>query len=259
MLESNQLILSKYDLKDKNKSQTAEEAKKSVEELSAIIEEQYKELDVCTVQNVLYNRFLSERRKSVTQSNVILFLTAATLLPFGTIMLIPGESAVMTLFMTFAPTVVGAIGSGVYVLKTNKNNKKIFNKLNSQLGENSLEKNIIKTNEIDSMIKKQVRNISLTKVQLQESKRYLDTYVTEEDKKKEILEQNLYKSEITREDILNNSNKYNECDDRVCMKQFYNDEEYERHIESSLNSTLLSEDEKGPKLVKKINLNNKNN
>lgn len=284
VLGSNQSMLSRissrYDLIDKNELQTTETAEKKVEELSAIIEEQYKELDIYSTQNVLHNRFWKVRSKFERIMNATLFpmmggmLTmSVTLIPLFFMKvadMMPKTSSLGALAIAFTPLVASVIGCSAYVLKTNKDHKKLFNKLNSQLSENALEENLDKTFEmaleerqkIESMIKNQIRDISLTQVQLQESKRYLDTCMTEEDKKKAILEQEFPKLEITektREDVLNNPEKYTSCDARIRMGKFYTDEEYERYFESSLNRPLPGEEEKGPKLVKKINPNNKNN
>lgn len=265
MLSANQSMLSRissrYDLIDKNEPQANEEPEKNVEELSAIVKGQYKELDIYSTQNVLHNRFWRVRSKFERIMNATLFSMIGAILTMSTTLIsilfmrvadmMPKISSSGFLAIAFTPFVASVIGCSAYVLKTNKNHKKLFNKLNSQLGENVLEENLDKTFEmaleeqqkIESMIKDRIRDISLTKVQLQESKRYLDMCMTEEDKKNTILEQDFYKSEITREDILNNSNKYNDCDASICMGKFNADEEYE----------------KGPKLVKKINHNNKNN
>ncbi len=283
VLNSNQSMLSrissKYELIDKNESQPTEETEKKVEELSAVIEEQYKELDIYSTQNVLHNRFWKVRKDFGRKSNIMisimmcgvstmLFASCPFLLMAMADIMPKTSSLLVPVAITFAPFVTGIIGGSVYTFKTNKYYKNLFNKLNSQLGENALEENqsfemsVEEQEKIESMIKNQIRNISLTQVQLQESKRYLDACMTEEDKKKAILEQDFPKLEITektREDVLNNPEKYTSCDARIRMGKFYTDEEYEKYIESSLNRPLPSEEEKGPKLVKKINLNNKNN
>lgn len=79
------------------------------------------------------------------------------------------------------------------------------------------------------------------------------------DMKKQILEKEfkpLSITEETRKDVLEHPKIYLNHDVRTFMGLFYTDEEKENYIEESLNRPLPG-DEKGPKMVKKINHSNK--
>ena len=82
------------------------------------------------------------------------------------------------------------------MIKRNKDHKKVFNNLNSQLGENALEEVYKKfegayeeQQELARLIETQIRDISLAEVQLQEIKRCLDSFTTEEDEKEDTQKQ----------------------------------------------------------------------
>ena len=49
---------------------------------------------------------------------------------------------------------------------------------------------------------------------------------------------NLHITKKARQDVLNHPEKYSGCDVRIRMGNFYTDEEYEKHIEESLNRPL---------------------
>ena len=84
------------------------------------------------------------------------------------------------------------------MIKRNKYYKKVFDIFNLKLGENAL-KEMYKTIEgayeeqekIKSLIKNQIKDISLTKVQLQENKINLESNFSEENSKKETSEQTM--------------------------------------------------------------------
>lgn len=273
VLNSNQAMLnrisSRYNLNDRTAPQTKEEAEKKVEELSAIIKEQYDKLDILSTQKVLHDRFWKVRQKFQRRTNTMLvpmmsgmftmFFTA-----FPTIMIkdiMPNGSLLASLSVPIVPLVAGIVGGSAYILKRNKDQKKVFNNLNAQLGENSLEENLDKTyesafeeqKEIEALLENQIRDISVAEVQLQENKRYLDTFTTEEEKKQDVLFKDfpqLHITEETKKDVLEHPERYANCDVRTRMGKFYTDEEWEQRREEVLSKPLPGEDE-GPKLIKR--------
>lgn len=86
-------------------------------------------------------------------------------------------------------------------------------------------------------------------------KNITDFYKTIEQQKRDyIFEKSFPKlsiTEETREDVLKHPNLYSNCDVRTRMGKFYTDEEYEKHIEESLNRPLPGE-ENTHKLIKRI-------
>ena len=210
LLESDQAIINKissrYDLKDKNLSQTKEEAERKVNELSNVIKKQYDKLDILTTQNVLHNYFWRIRSNiqkrldiMITSMMTGLFAMIFTVLPF---MMIKDTLTYISLFTSlstvFVPFIIGAVGTSLCMVKRNKYYKKVFDIFNLKLGENAL-KEMYKTIEgayeeqekIKSLIKNQIKDISLTKVQLQENKINLESNFSEENNKKETLEQTM--------------------------------------------------------------------
>lgn len=273
VMESNQAMLNRlsnrYDLNDKTAPQTKEEAETKANELSNIIKEQYDKLDILTTQKVLHDNFWRIRSKFQKGTDIL----AATMIAGMFTMFFTGfplmmvrdsitySSSFASLASIFSPFVVGVIGAGGYMIKRNKGHKKVFNNLNSQLGENALEEVYEKfegayeeQQELARLIETQIRDISLAEVQLQETKISLDSFMTEEDKKKEILFKDfpqLHITEETRQAVLEHPEKYGDCDARTRMGLFYTDKEKEKYIEESLRRDLPDGEEKGPTLVKR--------
>lgn len=210
LLESDQAIINKissrYDLKDKNLPQTKEEAERKVNELSNVIKKQYDKLDILTTQNVLHNYFWRIRSNiqkrldiMITSMMTGLFAMIFTVLPF---MMIKDTLTYISLFTSlstvFVPFIIGAVAISVYMIKRNKYYKKVFDIFNLKLEGNSLEemyKNIDGAYEeqekIKSLIKNQIKDISLIEVQFRESKICLESNFNEENNKKETLEQTM--------------------------------------------------------------------
>ena len=262
-------ISSRYDLNDKTAPHSKEEAEKKAEELSAIIKEQYEKLDILSTQKVLHDRFWKIRQKFQRRTETMMAPMLSGMFTmffwsFPTIFIkdiMPSGSLLTTLAVPFAPLVAGVVGGSAYMLKRNSNYKKVFNNLNAQLGENALvetyeqfESAYEEQQELESLIANQIRDIIVAEVRLQENKRYLDTFVTEEEKKEEVLFKDfpqLHITEETKKDVLQHPERYVNCDARTRMSMFYTDEEREKYIEDSLSRHLPGGEEKGPTLVKK--------
>ena len=104
------------------------------------------------------------------------------------------------------------------MLKRNKDYKKVFNNINSQLGANALEEVYEKfegayeeQQELSKLIETQIRDISLAEVQLQENKRYVDFFITEE----------------TRQAVLHYPELHSSLSVRERTGKFHINEEYE--------------------------------
>ena len=272
VLNSNQTMLnrisSRYDLYDKTAPHSKHEAEKKAEELSAIIKGQYEKLDILSTQKVLHNRFWKIRQKFQRRAETMMapMLSGLFTMFFGIFptMIIkdvmPSGSLLTTLSVPFAPLVAGVVGGSAYMLKRKSDYKKVFNNLNAQLGKNALVETYEKfegayeeQQELESLIASKIRDISVAEVQLQENKRYLDTFTKEEEKKEDVLFKDfpqLYITEETKKDVLEHSERYVNCDARTRMGMFYTDAEGEKYIEESLSKTLPGKEEKVPTLVK---------
>lgn len=285
VLNSNESMLrrmsSKYDINDKSTAKNEEESRKRIEELSALIKEQYDKLDILSTQKVLHDRFWRIRSKFQKGTDMsmsagisgmfTMFFTGFPLMMVNDA--ITYSSLFSSLATTFTPFIAGIAGACGYMAKRNKDHKKVFNNFNSQLGENALPETYEKyegayeeQEEIKKLIEKQVRDISMAIIQLKEeqqvlesmvSANQLETPVKSKDKSKsqeDILFQDfpqLHITEETRRDVLEHPEKYSDCDARTRMGMFYTDEEKEEYIEESLSRDLPGGKEKGPTLVKR--------
>ena len=150
VLNSNESMLrkisSKYEISDKSISKNKEEARKRIEELSTLIKEQYDKLDILSTEKVLHDRFWRIRSKfqkgtDMSMAAGISGLFTMFFTGFPLIMVndaITYSSVFSSLATTFTPFVAGIVGACGYMAKRNKNHKKVFDNLNSQLGENAL-------------------------------------------------------------------------------------------------------------------------
>ena len=100
--------------------------------------------------------------------------------------------SILTLFISLFS---GITFGSLYTIKRNKDYKKVFDNLNALLGEDALKENLDKDFEstyneektIEELIEIQIRDVSLTEIQLRKNRRCLESYVSEFDKKKDYL------------------------------------------------------------------------
>lgn len=211
-LDSKEALLrsfsSEYDINEKNVSQTEEQTKKRLDELSEIVEQKYKELDVLTTQKVLSKNFWKLRCKDSKRIDLMVafmiggFMTM--LINVAPLMVIREaltyNSAFATFAVTLAPFVIGAVGVGGYWIKKNKNREIAFNKLNNTLGEKSLpekrEDIYNETQNLESMIESKINDISIAEIQLRKQRRTLENIASEQVKtdinNKELEQKNLF-------------------------------------------------------------------
>lgn len=197
-LDSNEALLrsfsSKYDINEKNASQTEQEAKQRLEELSAILEQKYKELDILTTQKVLSESFWRLRCKGQKGMDLTLVFMGGgmmTMMVHSTPLMVMREVLTYnSVFASFVPTllplVIGSVGVGSYWINRNKNRERAFNNLNDTLGEKSLPKKVSstydETQELKSMIERKISDISIVEIQLKEQQRTLETITSQQTK-----------------------------------------------------------------------------
>lgn len=203
LLDKNQSILNKisnkYDLIDKNAPKNKDEANQKSEELSTIIEKQYDKLDLLATKKVLHKRFWRVRNKWTrsihsTFASIVVGIFIFAFSNFQSLLFAGGS--ISSFASVIIPFIVGIIGSNIYITKRNENYKMAFNNFNNKLGENALVEDLCSAidekEEIDSLIENQIKDISLSTVQLQETRRYLDSYLIEENKKSVTVNNNFY-------------------------------------------------------------------
>lgn len=223
LLDKNQSILNKisnkYYLIDKNAPKNKDEANQKSEELSTIIEKQYENLDLLATKKVLHERFWRVREKwSLRIRNIIAsVIVSIFIFAFSNFqsLLFAGFN-MPSLMATIIPFIVGFIGSNIYITKRNADYKMVFNNFNNKLGESALVEDLCSAidekEEIESLIENQIKDISLSTVQLQETRRYLEAYLIKEDTKSVVLDNNfsnVYENEKRQdgENCINNKAK----------------------------------------------------
>lgn len=226
IVESYQTMASQYDLNTKTTHQSKEETEKKAQELSNIIKEQYNKLDILTTQKNLHNNFWRIRSKFEKITNIIMVSMIAglfnmLLITFPLVVIkdaiVYNSPLLASIISIFTPLVIGCAVSSGYIIKRNKDHKKVFRKLNSQLGEDALEdeyKNFEdaekEEQKLSELIETQIKKISLIKFQQQENERYLNELIIEEKKTNETKKQNKPNSPSDNLERNNNKTKINE-------------------------------------------------
>jgi len=221
VLNSNESMLrrisSKYDISDKSTLKTEEEARKRIEQLSTFIKEQYDKLDILSTQKVLHDRFWRIRSKFQKSTDIIMAAVISGMVTmhftgFPLMMVneaITYSTEIANLATIFSPFIAGIIGASGYMAKRNKDHKKVFDSLNSQLGENALPEIYEKyegayeeQEEIKALIETQIRDISLAVIQLKEEQQVLESMESKTNQeKKETREKTLDDMLYTEEEI----------------------------------------------------------
>lgn len=229
-----------------------EELEKKIEELSVLLKEQNDELDLLTTQKVLLKKFLNVKDKSFQKSKEVTDLTCqgfgvamCTGMPLFSLKAYPLSSiSEFSVYLSlFAPVIAAIIGGCVYFKKRNKDNIKVFNNLNNELGENALPDKIkedyCEEYDIDTKIESKIIEISIVGIQLQEYKRALESFTNDEDKK-QILEPSVAKEHVIQ------------ATKEPSVKTTYNQDNSFGLIDEDLSvdtDMLAKKDEKYPSLV----------
>lgn len=199
-LSSNQSILnslsSRYDINDRDLPQTEEDAKQRFENLSTLLKDKYTELDVLTTQKVLHEKFWRVRTKGQKVMDIIMsgMIGGFFTMMYGEmpILIVRDYISSLSLMSLFTPLIVGIAGVSGYMIKRNKDYMKVFNNLNNELGEDSLQDKINEAYEeqqdIDSKIETKIREISIVGSQLQEQKRIIESFSEDSDEKAQTIE-----------------------------------------------------------------------
>ena len=260
------MFAEKAALRSKEQSQMSLAETENLLELTKENNKQQKEIiDKTATKRFLKEKFWRVRNKGQGIIDTGLFGLLGAL---GTLMIynmpiiaiqngIGNYSISIGLLQFFAPAIVGGILGTGYGIKRYTDYKEAFKKVNKDiLGEDSLPETIsdserkrkMENNQVERFdldLEKQIKTASTLRLELEEEKRIKAHKVGE---KQEILFEpfpELHITEKTREDVLNHPELYTSCPPRVAQGKFYTDEEYEQHIQESLNRPLPGSDEKG--------------
>jgi len=146
------------------------------------LENNYEKLDIFTTQKFLSDKFSNVRDKYQSKFNIVmlsLFCAAITMTFTGfSSFLIKDVITSLGSFIIYATSfIAGAIGSSTYMIKKNKIYKQVFNNLNLELGDDSLNNVLSNENELEQItdsINNTVKNISVYEMQNQNYKRHLE-------------------------------------------------------------------------------------
>ncbi len=233
LLKANQATLeslsNKYEINEKNTSQTKEEAQEKVNIFSNILQKQYNELDILTTKEVLRKEFYITTKKMESKLvRAVITSSYMTIYYLPSLIITKCLSIFPSNFISYFAPFIAIMGCSIgYAIKREKDDEKVFNNLSKTLGEDTFEK--------QQDINDKIREISATIIQLQEQKRALEYFSNIDDENEQSLETSIT-NELT-----------------------YNGENLSTPINEDISNTT-EENEKGPSLVlRKHNYSNPSN
>lgn len=165
-----------------------EETKEKAQNLITALDSNIKKLDILSTQSVLAENFKEERLKGYDKEKVLIsslgygiLATMYTLMPFIALDIpFSGIAGTITFFGIYG---INAAIFGGYCNYRIKMNRRVFKKLNNELGENALteiSENVIKDGNAITREKEKVMNTASTTLGLLQEQRSLLEYIKEE-------------------------------------------------------------------------------
>ncbi len=189
LIEADQNVLrklsEKYEVSKKEVSSSALEVQKELDQLTSLLEDKFKELDILSTQRVLHEKTWEARSNSkISRDTAVTSLFGGMLtMMYYTIPCVnekihfsSNASALAVILTTFA---IGAGATIGYKAKINSEYMKAFNSINSTLGEDSLPETITDAYEeqhnIEVRIGSTIKEVAALLVNIQEAKRTLES------------------------------------------------------------------------------------
>lgn len=187
-LEANQIFLktysSRYIISEKEEKDIPDEdLKQKISDITNILEEEQEKLEKKSVKKFLSERFWRIRDKLQRFDYIIAYGGLGFLMPYmiynlpGIAIIAMGLPLNTSSFEMFAPGVIGLVVGSTYGLNKRKNQLSAFNKINNELGDEKLPqfRNDGDSDEYEQQLTKQIEKVSATKMQLETTKRKLET------------------------------------------------------------------------------------
>lgn len=181
----------------------------NVQELELDLEQQYKKLDELTIKKFLSDKFFMYEDKvkpliKVLSISVMTAIGATVIFGIPNVLLddlLTYSNMYSSLLSVTSPLVLGGIMGGLYTIKNNKDNKKVYNKLKEKFNLNDFDSKFI-----EKEIGETITNISELEIKIQKIKRTNEKalYIKEEQEKnnKNILSTNRIQTEIIEDSNL---------------------------------------------------------
>lgn len=250
-------------------TRTVQEFNHSINAISRIIEEKTPELDKTVIKKTLKERFrrIRDKHQATKDMSVLAILsTLAGIVIYNMPAIMSGigigsYNFGSSIFQIILPGLITGAATTAFVIKNKNDQRKAFEILNKELlGEESLSETVdeedskksdkYKVERFETDYQRQVSEIAgLTSLLFAEKTAKRAKYGDKED----ILFEDVEPVKITketREHVLEHPELYSSCPARIRNGQFYTDEEYEQHVEESLNRPLPGE-EKGIQFTKR--------
>lgn len=182
-------VSDKYVINDKEEK-SQEQSKEKVSSLMSLLKAKYAELDSLTTRKTISDKFFHQRQKgqSIMETimaalgcgmGVMLYFVLTLMIAY-TNKAAPLHQGIPALFTVFSPMVVGGVAAGTYFTIRNKKHTKAFNILNETLGDDSLpsksDDTYVERQTLNNLINNTIKQIVDATVELQEERRYLESF-----------------------------------------------------------------------------------
>lgn len=170
--------------KESNLDSTKQEEK--LKELSIVLDEKKEELDIASTRKTISDKFANfrVRKEKILRDLLISFIfsISVVVLNNSSIFLLGNEIIYDSMIESFVPSLIplvaSATTSGIYLIKRDNDYLRVFNNLNSKLGENRLSSTVTNVEteslQFEGEIQKKIDDVCIATLQFERQERELE-------------------------------------------------------------------------------------
>ena len=176
----------KYMLNEESNFDSNKQEEEKLKELSIVLDEKKEELDIASMRKTISDKFANFRvRKKKILIDILIssiFSILVVVLNNSSIFLLANEFIYDSMIENFVPSLIplvaGATTSGIYLIKRDNDYLKVFNDLNSKLGENCLSSTVTSVEteslQFEREIQKKIDDVCIATLQFERQERELE-------------------------------------------------------------------------------------
>lgn len=180
----------KYMLNEESNLDSTKQEEK-LKELSIVLDEKKEELDIASTRKTISDKFANfrVRKKKILRDLLISFVFSMSVVALNnsSIFLLGNEIVYDSMIESFVPSLIplvaSATTSGIYLIKRDNDYLKVFNNLNSKLGENGLSSTVTNVEteslQFEGEIQKKIDDVCIATLQFERQERELERITDE--------------------------------------------------------------------------------
>lgn len=180
----------KYMLNEKSNLDSTKQEEK-LKELSIVLDEKKEELDIASTRKTISDKFANfrVRKKKILRDLLISFVFSMLVVALNnsSIFLLGNEIVYDSMIESFVPSLIPLVASvttsGIYLIKRDNDYLKVFNNLNSKLGENGLSSTVtnveIESLQFEGELQKKIDDVCIATLQFERQERELERITDE--------------------------------------------------------------------------------